>query len=76
MVKQKTVTSVEFEQVPLLQVWKEGDQIKFKATRDIDNYALFGFLKTYIKFLENDLIVSMGNDNGYNTDNKDNLDEK
>lgn len=67
MAKQKTV-ELEFEKVPLLQVWKDGDQIKFKTTREIDNYALFGFLKTYIKFLEDDLLFSMAKDNGYNND--------
>jgi len=55
--------TLKHEKVPMLYVWKEGDKIKFHSTRDIDNFALYGFLKTYINFLEDELTINMANSN-------------
>lgn len=72
MTKKKTTPN--FERVPLLVVVKEGDKIKFRTTRNITNFELFGFLKTYIKFLEIDLARHMSEAN-YNTKKGDTMDE-
>ena len=66
---------IQYEKVPLLTVFKEGDKIKFRTTRDITNFELYGFLKTYIKFLEADLIRHMGNADINATKGGDNLDD-
>lgn len=57
--------SVEYEKVPLLTVWTESNTIKFRTTPDIDQYALLGFLKTYIKFLETEVMNNMAKDNSF-----------
>ena len=51
------------ERVPLLIVYKQGDKIKFRTTRDIDNFALLGFLKTYLPVLEKELEQNLFNSN-------------
>jgi len=63
MAKKKTTTTPDFERVPLLAVFKVGDKIKFRTTRNITNFELYGFLTTYIKFLEVDLARHMGKAN-------------
>lgn len=47
------------ERIPMLTVYKEGDIIRLKTTRNITNYELYGFLKTYIQFLKTELLDDM-----------------
>ena len=60
---------IKTEKIPLLIVYKQGNKIKFQTSREIGNFELYGFLKTYIKFLKEELLVNMAQSNDGNINN-------
>jgi len=53
--KKEIKIEAKTEKVPLLVVYQEKDRIKFRTTRDLGNFQLLGFLKTYVPMLEEEL---------------------
>jgi hypothetical protein len=71
--KKQIHKDLEMEKVPLLVVYKEGDRIKFNSTKNMDHFAILGFLKTYIVFLEEELLCNMAECSKENKNKKSDL---
>jgi hypothetical protein len=50
---------MKMEKVPVMIVYKEGEHMKIKSTRNTNHFELFGFLKTYLIFLEDEMVFNM-----------------
>lgn len=53
------MTSQEKERIPLLLIYKHDGQIKIEVTDDAHSYELYGFLKCYLKKMEQNQISNI-----------------